>query len=244
MADSTTTSFECPQPPDDVRVRRWAAAFVLYLLLLGLPAAILLGRLGRPWTDLFAHPEAFTSLGHQALKLLIFTAYVSLACTFLPMPTGWLITAMASQYVALTGGFWSTTLLVALCGGVGSTMANLNDYHLFTLLLRLRWIARVRTTRLYRLSSAWFERSPFLLLVVFNVIPIPVDVVRMLATSHRYGRVPFAAANFIGRFIRYWVFAAVTYALPAHQKHVVIGMFALTVVLALVRLTLSARRSS
>ncbi len=38
-----------------------------------------------------------------------------------------------------------------------------------------------------------------------------MDVVRLLAISRRYGRAPFAAANFLGRFVRYGVFAFATY---------------------------------
>ncbi len=50
-----------------------------------------------------------------------------------------------------------------------------------------------------------FERSPFLLMVVVNVLPLPIDVVRWLAISHRYGRLPYAVSTFLGRWIRYAV---------------------------------------
>ena len=76
-----------------------------------------------------------------------------------------------------------------------------------------------------------------------RIIPIPVDVVRMLATTYRYGRAPFAAANFVGRFLRYAVIAAVTYALADGGKWAVAALLALAVVLALGKLAPAAARA-
>jgi len=50
-----------------------------------------------------------------------------------------------------------------------------------------------------------------MLVLIFNIIPIPVDAVRVLATTGRYSRLPFAAANFLGRSIRYGLIAFVIY---------------------------------
>lgn len=199
--------------PDRVSVRRWALVAAGYLLALGLPTLMLLHRLDRPWSDLFVHPGQFTTASHQALKLLIFTLYLTLCCTFLPLPTGWIVAAVATREVAVAPNLWATVLLVGLTGAIGSTMANLNDFHLFTLLLRNRHIAAVRDGRWSRLAMAWFERAPFTLLLAFNVLPIPVDVVRMLAAAARYSRGKFALANLLGRFLRYGVLAAGAYAL-------------------------------
>ena len=71
--------------------------------------------------------------------------------------------------------------------------------------------------------------------MVFNVIPIPVDVVRMLATTYRYPRVPFGAASFIGRFLRYGVIAFVTFWWDLGWIAPV-ALLALAVVLGLLRL--------
>jgi membrane protein YqaA with SNARE-associated domain len=102
---------------------------------------------------------------------------------------------------------------------------------LFTWLLRSRRIGKLRDTKLYRISAGWFERSPFFLVMLFNILPIPVDVVRMLATTYRYPRLPFAAANLVGRFIRYGVIAFMTYSLGDQGKWAVLGLLGVAVVL-------------
>ena len=221
---------------DSVSLRRWFGVFALYLLLLTGPIAWMLTDLGRPWMELFDQPGQFTLAYQQMLKLLIFTLYLSLCCTFCPLPTGWLVTAIATQEVALTGELYSTAALVALTGAIGSTMANLNDYHLFTLLLRNHRVAAVRNTRLLRYASRWFDRAPFAFLVVFNVVPIPVDVIRMLAATSRYPRGAFAGANFIGRFIRYGMLAWLAFRLGISPKAATIIMLGVAAAMGATRL--------
>ena len=236
---TTADAATAPPPenlPDDVSVRRWFGVFALWLLATGVPLALLAWRHAPDagaWTD---RPyDAFVALP-PAVKLLGFALYISLCCTFLPLPTGGVVAAVAMRDVAVGGGLVSTTLLVALVGAAASTLANLDDYHLFTWMLRHRRIGAVRQTKTYRLAAAWFAEAPFFLLLLFNVIPIPVDVIRMLATTYRYPRVPFAAANFLGRLVRYAAIAAGTYALGDRGWLAVAGLFALAAALGLAKL--------
>jgi len=192
-------------------VRHWFAFYVLVLAGACVAFAFLAAR--EPWAfqNWRGHfVRTFTEVGRH-LKLLGLGIYTSLCSTFLPLPTGWIVAAVGTREAALTGELWSTVLLVGAVGAVGSTVANLNDYHLFTWMLRSKHIAKVRDSRTYRAAARWFASSPFLILTGFNLIPIPVDVIRMLAITFRYPRVPFAIANFIGRFVRYSVIAFVTY---------------------------------
>lgn len=206
-------------PPDGISLRRWFGTYALLLGVSCLALGLLIGReqwTWSRWTD--APAQAFRATS-PAVKLLGFGIYLTFCCTFLPLPTGWIVAAVATRQAAVTGGLdapsWAialtTAALVGLVGGAGSTVANLNDYHLLTWMLRSRRIAAVRRTRAYRAGARWFGRTPFFLLVVFNLIPIPVDVIRMLATTYRYPRLPFAAANLIGRFLRYGIIAFATY---------------------------------
>ena len=163
------------------------------------------------WKQLWAHFLPVFELTPAEFKLLFLLAYLTICTTLTPLPTGPVVAAMAMQEVAVGGGLWSTTLLVAVVGAAGSTVANLTDYAVFTLLLRGRRIAKIRETRTFRVASTWFARSPFFILTLFTLLPIPVDVIRLLAITCRYARTHFAAASFLGRFIRYGVFAWVTY---------------------------------
>ena len=222
--------------PDQISIRRWFAAYACFLALTcGLMAMLLAGgraapaKAGAPPPVLrgpaWVHPawahrllEKFTATKPE-IKLLGFATYMSLCCTFLPLPTGWIVAALASREAGLAAGISpdvlvqaiATALLIGTAGATGSTFANLNDYHLFTLILRSRQVARVRDTRMYHMAARWFARSPLFIMVVFNIIPIPVDVIRVLSAIYRYPRRQFAAAVFIGRFARYGTIAFVTY---------------------------------
>ncbi len=200
-----------PHLPDDVTVRHWLMIFAGYMLAMSVPLVLLISAEGWAWANWIDDTAETFSRTSVAIKLIGLTFYMSLACTFLPLPTGWIIAGVATQQAAVAGDAWQTAMLVGLCGAIGSTMANLNDYHIFTWMLRHQRISAVRTTRSYKAAEKWFARSPFFLVLVSNIIPIPVDFVRMLATSYRYPRLPFAAANLIGRFLRYGIIAFVTF---------------------------------
>ena len=237
MARSWVKAIDLPAGrDDDVSVAGWFAFFGLFLAATAGPLTVLLA--GRPWAWTWRAAEIAHQLAGMAtaVKLLAFLVYVSLCCTFLPLPTGPMVAAVATEGAAVAGGPWATAMVVGAVGALGSTIANLNDYHLFTWMLRSRRIARVRATALYALSAKWFARSPFWILAIFNIIPIPVDVIRMLATTCRYGRLPFAAANFAGRFVRYAAIAYVTYSLGDRGGVAVLVLLAAAVALGIGRL--------
>ncbi|HET6429289.1 MAG TPA: VTT domain-containing protein [Phycisphaerae bacterium] len=200
--------------PDGLRIRWWMAAYLGYLAALITAVVVKLHRLGHEWTDLFTAPrQFFLTAEHTALKLLIYTVYLSIACTILPLNTGWLVSMLAMRQFHIAEGLWPTTLVVATVGAMASMIANVHDYHLFTWILRSKSAARIRHTRFYHKAERWFSRRPFVLVAAFNLIPIPVDMVRLLAVSYRYPLRRFALANFLGRWVRYAAIAAVTFAL-------------------------------
>lgn len=139
--------------------------------------------------------------------LALYLFYMSLCCTFFPAPTAWIILLMASPIVSMFDTGITTTLAVAAIGAAGTAIANLNEYHIFTFLLRYGKVHRVRQTRLFGTAKRWFSASPFALMALFSFLPVPVDLVRWLAISCRYSRLRYAGANFLGRFFRYGLLA-------------------------------------
>jgi membrane protein YqaA with SNARE-associated domain len=129
-------------------------------------------------------------------------AYMSLACTFLPLPTTPVVMLAASP-----AGPGLDPLLVALAATAGTCAANLHDYYLVTFLYRYRPVRRVRRTRFYEKAAGWFERAPFAVLTAASFLPIPVDVVRLLAISQGYPRGRFTLASAVGRLPRYFLLA-------------------------------------
>ena len=132
-------------------------------------------------------------------------AYMSLACTFCPLPTTPVVLLAAAPSAA--GGLGLNPLLVAALCTLGTCVANLHDYYIITFLYCYRPVRRVRRTRLYEQAALWFERAPFATLAAASFVPIPVDVVRLLAISQGYPRGRFALASCLGRFPRYLALA-------------------------------------
>jgi len=159
--------------------------------------------------------------------------YLSLCCTFFPAPTTWIVMLLASDYLADSVGFEGMGLVrvvvVATLCAVATGAANLNEYHIVTFLLRYRRAAAVRQTRTYRLARRWFAIAPFWVLVVFSLIPIPVDVVRWLAVACRYSRWRYFVAYFVGRWVRYAVLAGSAIGFVLAPWHIMVIQLVLMV---------------
>ena len=137
--------------------------------------------------------------------LAAYFAYLSICCTFCPLPTTPVVLWAAAP--AVGGGLGVPPLLVATLGAIGTAIANLHDYYLLTFLYRYKPVRRVRMTGLYKRFAAWYNRAPFGTLAAASFLPIPVDFVRLLAVSEGYSRVKFVLGSLIGRWPRYLLLA-------------------------------------
>jgi membrane protein YqaA with SNARE-associated domain len=209
MGDSRTESFA------DVFLRAPAAggdglnlrlAFALYLAWMAVLTAA--ARLG------FAGYEAGSTVGLVVWLLAGYVFYLSLCSTFVPAPTAWAVMLLASDFLAglvgLSDAVVVRLLVVTTLGALGTAVANLNEYHLLTFLLRYRRAASLRRARFYKVAAGWFSRSPFWVLAAFSLVPIPVDVVRWLAAACGYSRWRYFWAYFLGRWVRYALLATST----------------------------------
>ena len=170
--------------------------------------------------------------GTTAAGVAILFGYTSLACTFLPLPTAWIIIWAAAP--AAGGGLGIPPLIVATIGALGTAVANMNDYYLLTFLYRYRPIQKIRMTGLYRRAAAWYNRSPFAALAAASFLPIPIDIVRLLAISEGYDRFKFVLGSLVGRWPRYLLFAILADRFQLGWQWVV-GIAGATVVLGLWR---------
>jgi len=182
--DTTQSPAETPLP-----YRYWFWSFVagFCLLMLGAMVSIRSGIAGQ-------------RLGYIAF----FIAYMSLACTFCPLPTLPVLLKVAAEF---------EPVFVALLGALGTCVANMNDYYLLSFFLGFPKVEKVRRTRAYKLLLRGFDKAPFLILSVATFLPISVDVIRLLAISRRYSRRKFVAATFVGRFPRYLIIAFIGHEL-------------------------------
>lgn len=199
--------------PRPINLRAWFLIFVVWMAGLTLAAQ---------WGLSASSGDSRAGLAVWLLSLYAF--YLSLCCAFVPAPTTWIVLLVASDFIAQQLGVQDDRLarvvVVATVGSFATGMANLNEYHLITFLLQYRGIARVRETRFYRTAADWFEVNPFLVLVAISLIPIPIDVVRWLAITDRYPRGKYFLAYFIGRWVRYAIWAVTAMALALKTWHI------------------------
>ncbi|MBN2582872.1 MAG: DedA family protein [Planctomycetes bacterium] len=144
-------------------------------------------------------------IDRQWTFLAMLLGYMSMACTFFPLPTTPAVVLAASPD-ALGLNPW----LLALVCTAGTCIANMHDYYLVTFFYRFRPVRRIRKTALYVKAARWFDRAPFVTLTAASFLPIPIDFVRLLAISQGYRRHKFLLASALGRWPRYFLLAYFT----------------------------------
>ncbi|MFH1549234.1 MAG: hypothetical protein ABIH04_01610 [Planctomycetota bacterium] len=183
-----------------VSVSRWficyAAIAVLAVLLV-----FIVPRSDRPLIYCFIVLSAFTSFTPGNVTIV-----VSLLSNPATVP-GWLIYLLGA-FVDTSGWERNDFFLVAVICAAGTTIANLNDYHLLVPVFRVRKVRKFGNTLFYRKAKKWFDQTPFLILLVCNFFPLPVSIVRWFAVTRAYPRWRVALAGFLGRMPRYWITAA------------------------------------
>lgn len=180
-------------------LRLWFVGFVGWMVALAVAA-----QFG------FAAFEEGSAAGQGVWMLALLAFYLSLCNALLPLPTGWIVLFAATESGLPGVPPALRLLLVTVVGGLATTLANLNEYHVLNHRAGARLRARVRATPLYRWAVGWFDARPFQALLLVAFIPIPVDVIRWLAILRRYSRVRFAVAYFVGRGARYALFAGLS----------------------------------
>jgi len=207
------TSLASTVDSEPINLRAWFVLFVAWMGGLAIAA-----RWG------LQSDESESHLRLAVWLLATYAFYLSLCCAFIPLPTTWIVLLAASDWIAAQIGIpdhhFERIVVVATVGAAATGMANLNEYHLITFLLKYRNVARIRETRLYQKASRWFETDPFKVLVAVSLIPIPIDVVRWLAITDRYPRDRYFLAYFIGRWIRYAGLAVAAISLALKPWHI------------------------
>lgn len=181
------------------------------------------------WT--FGRHEAGEPAALALWILALMGFYVSLCNTLLPLPTSWIFLLAASDNVMLFDSPLARVAAVAVIGATATMMANLNEYHVFGYFFRDRLGHRIRRSHVYRWAIRWFDVSPFQTLTLIAFVPIPVDFVRWLAILRRYPRARFAAAYWLGRFLRYGLLAGISVVLALGLREIILIQVGIVLVL-------------
>jgi membrane protein YqaA with SNARE-associated domain len=195
--------------PRPISWKKWVAAFFFFVLFC---AALLAISRGTPRLA-------------QVEILILYLLYMSVAFTFLPLPTAWIVLWAAREVEPLS---------VAVIGTIGTCIANLHDYYIIHYLFRVERIKSAKRTRFYKKAVEWFARAPFATLTVASFLPIPVDVIRILAVSADYPRTRYALATFAGRLPRYLLLAFLGYELQLSNRAIFV-VFLVTAAIGLVK---------
>ena len=167
----------------------------------------------------FGLPDFWTR-GTDAHLAVLFV-YMSLCCSFLPLPTTPIVCLAAApagaflsmphwivRFLGVTPiGFGVSPVVVATVCTVATCIANLHDYYLLTYLYRYGRVQKMRQTKVYAWLVRFFRWSPLATLAAASCVPIPVDVVRLTAISEGYPRWKFVLASAVGRWPRYFLLA-------------------------------------
>lgn len=180
----------------------------LFVLLLCIYASLFIIKILFIEDDFFAIAKkiirgTMDKLPDRASFLYDYFLYMSLAFTFLPLPTIPTVILMGKTFSPVN---------VALIGAVATTLANLNDYLIVSTIFISKKVQKIHQLPFYKFLIKNFEKHPFLIISLGSFIPISIDVIRLLAISHQYPISKFSLANFIGRFPRYFLLAFLGYS--------------------------------
>ena len=195
--------------PRSISWKKWVAAFSVFLACCAVLLAVSRGT-----------PRLV-----QVEVLILYLLYMSVAFTFLPLPTAWIVLWAAREVEPFS---------VAIIGTVGTVIANLHDYYIIHYLFRVERIKKAKRTRFYQKAVQWFERAPFATLSIASFLPVPIDAVRILAVSADYPRRWYALATFTGRLPRYLLLSYLGYELQLSNKAIFV-VFLVTVAVGAIK---------
>ena len=133
----------------------------------------------------------------RAVDLWFYFAYMTIACTFLPLPTPQIVMDYCTRF--------SPIILIPVIGGIGSTISVAIDYALVAVIFRYEKFAGIKMTRTYLYVERIFNKAAFVCLLIGTLIPTAFEPIKLLACVARYNMVKYLLATFTGRTSRYFI---------------------------------------
>jgi len=121
---------------------------------------------------------------------------------------------------------------IALAATVGSVIVAFADYALVEAALRHARAKGAREIRLFRWAVRWMTRFPFVIIVLFSLVPVlPISVIRALAPASGYPLKRYIAAQIVGRFPRFLMLAWIGQAIMIPTWILVVASIGLVVLM-------------
>ncbi len=115
---------------------------------------------------------------------------------------------LAYEPVLVAYGRLEPPLLVAAVGVLGTLVAEWVNYRCFRAVVRCRWAAGACRSAAAERLLRWFGKRPFATITACALLPLPFGLIRIVALVAGYPLGRHLAATALGRFPRYWLYAA------------------------------------
>lgn len=137
--------------------------------------------------------------GGAGSQLIGFFAYMSVACTLIPLPTPPVVMALGEMF---------HPFIVGSLGAFGNCLAALAEYKIVLWgCSKTELEQKLVKSRIFRRFAHYFQKAAFGCIVFTGFTPVPFEPFRYAAILTRYPLWKYLLAIFIGRFPRYYLMA-------------------------------------
>lgn len=157
--------------------------------------------------------------------LVSYFLVMSVSCNLVPIPTFPIVLYVSHDYA-----IW----MIVLFGAIGASISALIEYNIIDFLMKFDRIAKLKQNGKYQKYAGYFDRFSFRSIMLASLIPLPLDVIRILAITRRYSKWRYLLATFLGRIPRIFIFAFLGSQL-AYSKLIAIILLAAMLILELTR---------
>lgn len=158
-------------------------------------------------------------------ELVSYFLVMSVSCNLVPLPTFPIVLYVSHDYA-----IW----MLVFFGSIGASISALIEYYVIDFLMRFDRIAKLKQNGKYQKYAGYFDRFSFRSLMLASLIPLPLDVIRILAITRRYSMWRYLLATFIGRIPRIFIFAFLGSQL-AYSKFIAIILLSVMLIFELTR---------
>ncbi|HDL19497.1 MAG TPA: DedA family protein [Bacteroidetes bacterium] len=158
-------------------------------------------------------------------ELMSYFLVLSISCNLVPVPTFPIVLYISHDYHI----GW-----IVLLGSIGAAIAAFMEYKVIDFLMRFDRIAKLKQNGKYKKYAGYFDKFSFRSIMIASMIPLPVDVIRLLAITRKYKLWKFLTATFLGRLPRILIFAFLGSQL-AYSKLIAIILLSATLLIELIR---------
>ncbi|MEL6824500.1 MAG: VTT domain-containing protein [Calditrichota bacterium] len=150
------------------------------------------------------------------------------------IPSHMLVGLIPQEPLLLVAAKYAGPLQITLVAAIGYTIASFLDYLLLIPLLNRNFIQdRVEDSSIYQRARRYFHKSPFLILLAANSLPLPFYPLKFMSIISHYPFWRYITAMLLGRLPRYYLIAYLGFAfeIPTWALVAMLAVFLLPAVL-------------